>query len=781
MKTQRHPHPHIDPRQPRQGARPGTNPPVFVWKPPKGAGPSRLVVARDAAFERVCLDESDLRDPLFLPETAFAPGRYFWKWSAGDCEGEVFSFETPKDSVVLEVPSVETWLERFPAGHPRIYIRPEEVEALRASRRGERAERWAKLQAEADAVLAERHEIEEPPYLPDRAADYEAFFRAFHDIMWRTRTFVRGAELLALAYLASGEPRYGRAACQRLDSLARWDPEGSSHLRHNDEAHMPIIWSGPTACDWAWDLFTDEERGRVVEHLRRRGQITFEHMHDRGCYGVTRFDSHAGREIVFLAQTAFLIHEHAPEARRWLEWLRPVLCGVWPVWAGDDGGWAEGVSYSLAYVSIMTLFATTLKRGAGVDLYSRPFWRGHARWRQWCLPPYAEWIGFGDHTERWANSWRANADLVEIIARETGADEFDAYIAAMRAEAETCAPRRVAQGPRTNPQLYLAPEKQATRAESPAGPTCRVFPAVGWAAVRTHLDDPAQDVALLFRSSPYGSISHSHANNNDFIIHVAGKVMAMPSGYYCGYGSPHHAHWVWHTKSHNCLTLSDAGQLMRSHDSVGRVENFYEDERLAYFLGVADASYADRAARCRRHVVFLKRARSFLLIDDFEARPGVVSALQWNIHSWAPFAVDEEQRSFVIEREGRTLTGYFLYHLEAFFSVTQGWDPPPLQVKSNDQWLMQHHLRFTPNVMAPRQRLGVVLAAGCERFPAAAVRTERNDGVEFARIGEDAVWLSQGGAIPCEGAAPNALAAVRADGALYQITDAGLAPVGGGV
>ena len=68
---------------------------------------------------------------------------------------------------------------------------------------------------------------------------------------------------------------------------------------------MSVIWHGPTACDWAWDQFTDEERERVIAQFRQRGQITFEHMHDRGSYGVSRFDSHAGREIVFLALTAF--------------------------------------------------------------------------------------------------------------------------------------------------------------------------------------------------------------------------------------------------------------------------------------------------------------------------------------------------------------------------------------------------------------------------------------------------------------------------------------------
>ena len=95
----------------------------------------------------------------------------------------------------------------------------------------------------------------------------------------------------------------------------------------------------------------------------------------------------------------------------------------------------------LAYVTIMTIFATTLKRATGLDLYRKPFWQGHARWRQWCWPPYAEWMGFGDHSERWAGSWHSNANLVDTISRETESDAFTAYVQAFREEANKCPDR----------------------------------------------------------------------------------------------------------------------------------------------------------------------------------------------------------------------------------------------------------------------------------------------------------------------------------------------------
>ncbi len=185
----------------------------------------------------------------------------------------------------MPVSPAEPW-----ASWPNAESDDSDVAPLRASITGERAAAWGSLRTAADKLLAEDHEYPEPPFLPDRQESYQGFFDVWHEVLVDSRRFVKGAETLALAHLASGETRYARAACERLASISSWDPMGSSHIDHNDEAHMSVIWHGPSACDWVWEQFTDEERERVIDQFRRRCQITFEHMHDRGSYGVTRFD-----------------------------------------------------------------------------------------------------------------------------------------------------------------------------------------------------------------------------------------------------------------------------------------------------------------------------------------------------------------------------------------------------------------------------------------------------------------------------------------------------------
>ena len=155
MKEHRHPHPHKDPRQPRDGTRPGTNPPVFAWLPEDSASGYRLQVAGDARFENLILDRRDLQEPVFLPERAFEPGTYFWRWSGGHAAtSEVFTFEIGPGAVVVEVPPAAEWLKGFPSEHPRIYVRPEEVPALRSASAGDASQAWEGLLRSAEAVLA---------------------------------------------------------------------------------------------------------------------------------------------------------------------------------------------------------------------------------------------------------------------------------------------------------------------------------------------------------------------------------------------------------------------------------------------------------------------------------------------------------------------------------------------------------------------------------------------------------------------------------------------------
>jgi hypothetical protein len=238
-KNRRHSHPHKDPRQPRHCAIPGTNPPVFAWKPLAGQTSFGLHITRDPAFNQLALDVPALNDCLFLPARALPSGRYFWRWISGQFVSPVFEFTLTKTATVVEIPPVDAWLQALPQQHPRIYLRPEEVENLRTRANPGRTGLHDQLLRDANALLVESHQISEPPKLPDKKRDYNAFFSRWYPTLWNSRRFVKGAETLALAHLATNDVAYWS---RRLCAYGRYLPLGPRrHQSYKPQRRSPYV------------------------------------------------------------------------------------------------------------------------------------------------------------------------------------------------------------------------------------------------------------------------------------------------------------------------------------------------------------------------------------------------------------------------------------------------------------------------------------------------------------------------------------------------------------
>ena len=146
---------------------------------------------------------------------------------------------------------------------------------------------------------------------------------------------------------------------------------------------------------------------------------------------------------------------------------------------------------------------------------------------------------------------------------------------------------------------------------------------------------------MIFKSSPYGSVSHSHADQNAFAIMKGGKALAIPSGYYGpSYGQPHHAEWTRSTKANNCVLVNGEGQVIREQEASGRITGFQERPGLTYVAGDAAAAYMGKLRRWDRHILFL-RPGLFLLLDDLEAPEP--ARFQWMLHAFEEMEVGEAQ------------------------------------------------------------------------------------------------------------------------------------------
>lgn len=92
------------------------------------------------------------------------------------------------------------------------------------------------------------------------------------------------------------------------------------------------------------------------------------------------------------------------------------------------------------------------------------------------------------------------------------------------------------------------------------------FQDVGWVAMHHRMEEPQEHIMMLAKSSRYGSVSHSHGDQNAFLLHAFGEPLAIESGYYVAFNSTMHMQWRRQTRSKNVI-LIDGGANMPERTS----------------------------------------------------------------------------------------------------------------------------------------------------------------------------------------------------------------------
>ncbi len=656
------------PHAPADGAVVSLTPPAFVWLP---VGANALYVlqvgpAPDPAgsggrtVRGITMASHALREPL-------PAGRWTWRYGVESADrtitwSRVRTFTVAPDARAWPYPGAEAMAARVPRGRPRLFIRAEDVTAYRA-----RAQQGDLRSLVASIVRAAERDLggplpPEPDFLPRTEPDRG---RVFAEIIRGTRPPMDAMERVALAYLLTGEVRFADEARRRIRHFFSWDPLGPTEHAHNDEPAMWMMMRGVRAYDWTYDRFTPEEREAVERVMRIRAEQMHQSLRRRP-FESSPFESHAGRIVGFLGEAALAFIHEWPEASSWLDYVATAYWTTYPAWGGDDGGWAEGPSYWGAYMNFMLHFAVALRVATGADLMGKPFFATTPLYALYVAPPYHRLAPFGD-------GQHGRVELGSLLYWFSSA--LRDPVARWYAEARNRGPSADILG------VVLADPALVSR--PPAGlPQSRLFPSVGLVTMHSALGDADNDIYLLFRSSPYGSYSHGHADQNAFVIEAYGEALAIASGYYPWYGSPHHDQWTRETKAKNAITFnSGQGQTKRSIRARGQIEAFATGGGYDYASGDATPAYGARLLRVVRRIVHV-RPGVFIIYDEMSAPQPV--AWEWWLHTLSRMEIATGGEVRV--REGRAgMVARFLEPDDLVLAQTDRFAVPPEDGRSN-QW-----------------------------------------------------------------------------------------------
>jgi len=659
------------------------NPPGFSWRPQRGIVRWELECGRGENVEKTAYRTTDITMNVHCPPQTFVPGKYTWRFRGIDQQGnwtgwsQTRAFAIADEAVSMPMPPRKQLLARIPKEHPRLFVRPEDLPRLRELAKGPMRDRFEKLVAHCEELLANPPPTEEPEKYPPRMARGSQEWKSQ---WWGNRMYtiraLDGAATLAFTRLLGGKEEYGQLAKQILLDCAEWDPKGATGYRYNDEAGMPYAYYFSRTYTFVHDLLSDEERETCRRVMKIRGDEMYRHLFPRHLW--RPYSSHSNRAWHFLGEVGVAFLDEIEDADDWVWFAMNVFYNVYPVWSDDDGGWHEGVMYWSSYIGRFTWWADVMRAAMGIDAYDKPYFAKAGYYAMYMMPPGKVGGGFGDGATR-----RRALQLVPLmsqLAAQAANGHWQWYVDQMGGPNETTGYVGFVRGalPKAEPKT---PDDL---------PTSRLFRGIGQACLNTTLTDADDDVQVIFKSSRMGTRSHGNASNNSFVLWAYGQRLLIRTGHYYIYGGPHHRDWVWSTRSLNNITVDGHGQVKRSSAARGDIIAFETTSLIDVVVGEAGGAYRVRESgkdrrlldRYTRAILFVKP--DLVIVFDRLAAPQASTFEYW-LHAINTFEAPDQR--CIETRVGDVACAIdILEPKDLALSQTNQYDPNPWPQIKTREW-----------------------------------------------------------------------------------------------
>lgn len=671
------------------------SPPEFTWPPQNGQNTYTLSLTLPGGK----VETRTTTHNYLLWDHALPPGRYSWRLEASVANesSQPRTFVIAPGALPFVVPSPEALLEHArQARRPRTWAQGEGPSLVKAARSGAFREMVEEVENKFPS------QVQPEPSSGSIESNYE------DTVSEQKRTLAA-----ALAWAVTHDHRYGDDAFRRIMAQARWNTQGTLAYKTNDMGSRTVAWTLALAYDWMHDYLKPEQKAIVAAAIRERVRPMFEDA-------VTNlsgypYDSHGNITLTVVAAIGVLMAGELPEADAWVKEALP-LAIVWTSpWGGADGGFGNGTAQAFWDTGSNLPAWEVIRGGTGVDLAKKDWVRNHGRFLAYFVPPGSPSGVFGDGLE---------LDLQEVWARVGKAYARFApsplanwYAHAQKGEDVS----RI--------ELMMFPRRDEGGAFPEGTPDAAVFPSVGWAAMHSDLRDPTR-TSVYFKSSPYGSYNHSHADQNSFVIHDKGRRLAIASGYYDGYKTPHWTDWYKQTRAANAITFDGGhGQGLNDRRFGGTITRFEAQGRLSYATGDAHEAYDGALTKAQRTIVYLKP--DVVIVRDVLASREP-HAWEWNIHAVERMEQVDE-RTVELRNGPAMMCLHMLAGPEVSFEQTNRFTVPPEgHPPPKDQW----HGVFTATQKSNEAEFVAVMhigaSCGKEKSGGTATRTRGGWRVDVA-------------------------------------------------
>lgn len=658
-------------------------------------------------------------------------GRWYWRFCNVDQRGnhgewsETYDFEVTAAAPCFVTPAYDRFASRLPRSFPRIHCY--------TSATVDDARKEITSNPEYKALISRASE----PLNTDYANISSHYGNA--------QNLAQQISYLYQAYYLTQRQEYADKLLQVYKSFVA-DPPATKMLYSSNFTTSHLLYT-LAACYDICHVMADEgtraAAARWMADVICKGFDSFRGYEENHIFD-NHFWQHNYRNFF---QATLVLHDDPVEGPR----VQPMLEYLYEIWtsrapAGGfnrDGLWHNGAGYFNANIQTLCYMPVMLSYITGHDFFGHPWYQNAGRAISFTMPPQGTNIGFGDGSESRQEPHRQVASFADIIACHTG----DAYASWYASQTATLIPQdiemRIYRVCRGLQHYSTVPDDQQSMLQW--NKDC------GEVAMHSSLFNVADDLALGFRSSTFGSGSHTTASQNAFNIAFAGHDVFRSSGYYQNFSDAHNLMSYRHSRAHNTILINGIGQPY-STQGWGRILRAGGGADIAYALGDASHAYCGVTtdpmwisafeaagieqtpengfgrtplARYLRHVAMLG-SDAIVIYDEIEASE--VARIDWLLHSKYQFDISSDNSDIKVAgsdipyHAGVTL----LCSSTPAIAQTDRWTVAP--AIQGDQYPPQWHLKATVSAAKVRY-LAVIQVADKGHTPGKVVKT--GDGVSI--------------------------------------------------
>lgn len=630
---------------------------------------------------------------MFNPHQVLSNGTWYWRFRSVAKDGtsmpwsETYNFTITDEIPKFVTPAFDDFFKNLPTASPRLYCFLNE-DIAKARKSIETHPEYKELVRRAQMGL---------DFTYDAAKPFDAVSKA-------GTLFCH----LHTAYALTGDEQYADKMTEYLRALLKATP--NEKLLKNDFYAGDLLYILIHTYDICNDRLTDAERQQTKQLVLKAAQG--HHWTQRTGYVENHiFDNHywqrAFREML---QVGLLFANEDAQAKEVLEYCYELWTARAPASGFNrDGEWHNGHGYFDANLKTLYYVPSLLSHIAKSDFLQHPWYQNAGRTMVYAWPPRSKSAGFGDGNEGEAIPPKQRLAFADFIARETG-DPYAAWYTTQGKNAGGDFDLRLYRIARSASKNYAPLERLPLDA-----PKAVWLEDCGEMLAHSDLNGYRNNLFLSFRSSSYGSGSHTLSDQNSFNLHFRGVPVYRSTGYYLNFSDPHNLLSYRHTRAHNTILVDGIGQPF-STKGYGKLLQVMNGKNISYALGDASNAYSgvseypmweknfvnskvEQSAEngfgetplklYRRHL-FLLHPDIVVIYDEMEAERPV--RWDWLLHSPVQFNINEQSRQLTTR-----------YEENKFSSVAQIFSNSDYTLAQSDQFVaapnekLIKHNRKIPN------------------------------------------------------------------------------------